>query len=173
MPQRKIIPSASGQSDFGLAVHILGAIKPSQSSQGCLLSCTSQQHKVLNDSDVQSQSRSPFRNVMGQVVNQSNQVRYIGGRSSLPRNIAHQHSTRSAHSIESNDAKSFISSQHLKSTSRQIRAGSLHHEKGYFRNAIAENILKKIPLFNEELKNSVDSIKNTAYVNPSSVLLPS
>ena len=34
-------------------------------------------------------------------------------------------------------------------------------EKGYFRNAIAENILKRIPLINEEFKNSLDCGKMT------------
>ena len=34
-------------------------------------------------------------------------------------------------------------------------------EKGYFRNAIAENILKRIPLINEEFKNSLERGKKT------------
>ena len=36
-------------------------------------------------------------------------------------------------------------------------------EKGYFRNAIAENILKRIPLINEEFKNSLEHGKKTEH----------
>ena len=64
--------------------------------------------------------------------------------------------------MESNDNKSCISSQQptqLRSF-REGRSGSVN-DKGYFRNAIAENILKKIPLINEEFKNSLESGKKT------------
>ena len=64
--------------------------------------------------------------------------------------------------MESNDNKSCISSQLTQLRSyREGRSGSVNIDKGYFRNAIAENILKKIPLINEEFKNSLESGKKT------------
>ena len=72
-----MIPSATGQSDFGLAVKIMGAQKPSVSSQKTMLSCVSAPQNVIQDAMAfggqltgAAENRSPFRNLMGQTMNQ-------------------------------------------------------------------------------------------------------
>ena len=83
-------------------------------------------------------------------------------RYSFQRPPAHA-STKSVHSVESACDKSCLSSQmSVLRSQRQGRSGSVK-EKGYFRNAIAENILKRIPLINEEFKNSLEQGKKTQH----------